>query len=318
MSSQPTEKLQPSKELSIVTTLYRSQLYVAEFHRQACLACQALVGDDFEIVYVVDGCPEGSLEVALTVMQSDRRVRVVDLSRNFGQHKAIMTGLAYASGNRVFLIDSDLEETPGWLGEFHGAMVTSQSDVAYGVQRRRKGGVVEVISGNLFYLALRFVSDVRYPPNIVTARLMSRRYVDALLQHREREIFIGGLWFITGFSQIGVPVDKRSKSSSSYTFWRRFRLVSTAILSFSTLPLTLILVVGLMIAGMSALYILWQLVTWFRSESVVTGWATVIASIWLLGGLTITFLGVIGAYIGTIFAEVKQRPYTIVRAVHGN
>ena len=304
--------------LSIVTTLYRSSSYVAEFHRQACLACQALVGDDFEIVYVVDGCPEGSLEAALTVMQSDCRVRVVDLSRNFGQHKAIMTGLAFAEGQSVFLIDSDLEENPDWIRQFHSAMVASKSDVTYGVQRRRKGGAMEVVSGNLFYLALRFLSDVRYPPNIVTARLMSRRYVNALLQHREREVFIGGLWFITGFSQIGVPVYKRSKGSSSYTFWRRFRLVSTAILSFSTLPLTLILVVGLMIAGMSALYILWQLVTWFRSESVVTGWATVIASIWLLGGLTITFLGVIGAYIGTIFAEVKQRPYTIVRAVHGN
>jgi len=318
MSSQAREKLQPSKKLSIVTTLYRSQLYVAEFHRQACLACQALVGDDFEIIYVVDGCPDGSLEAALNVMELDGRARVVDLSRNFGQHKAIMTGLAYASGNRVFLIDSDLEESPDWLIQFDASMASVQCDVVFGVQRRRKGGLFEVLSGTIFHHGLRVLSEVRYPANFVTARLMSRRYVDALLQHRERELFLAGLWYLTGFSQVGVHVDKLSKGLSSYTLWRRIRMVALAVLSFSTVPLAVILFAGMIIATVGGAFMLWQMLMWLRSASPVSGWATVIASVWLLGGLTITFLGVIGAYIGTIFAEVKQRPYTIVRAVHGN
>src|SRR5260221_11625066 len=120
-------------DLSIVTSLYYSAPYLEEFYRRGCESAKNLA-QDFEFVLVNDGSPDNSLEVALALHERDHRVRVIDLSRNFGHHKAIMTGLAHARGNLVFMLDCDLEEPPELLGPFHKAMLKHNADVAYGVQ----------------------------------------------------------------------------------------------------------------------------------------------------------------------------------------
>jgi putative glycosyltransferase len=125
--------------LSIVTSMYRSAGFLDEFHARAVAAATQVTGS-FEFVFVNDGSPDGSLEVALDLRKRDPRVRVLDLSRNFGHHQALMTGLAHARGDLVFLIDSDLEEDPAWLLTFHEALRTSRADVVYGVQEVRKAG----------------------------------------------------------------------------------------------------------------------------------------------------------------------------------
>ena len=145
---------------------------------------------------------------------------VIDLSRNFGHHKAMMTGLAHARGERVFLIDSDLEEEPEWLISFARRWSAMRCDVVYGVQEDRKGGWFERWSGHWFYSVFR--ADRHGPAeNIMTARLMSRRYVNALLSYREREVFMAGLWQITGFDQRPQPVTKHATSGTTYTLRRK-------------------------------------------------------------------------------------------------
>ena len=171
-------------KLSIVTTLYQSAPYITEFHQRTSTAAQQLVGNDYEIIFVNDGSPDNSLELAVKITENDPHVTVVDLSRNFGHHKAMMTGLAHTKGERIFLIDSDLEENPEWLLSFTKQMETDTSDVVYGVQSKRKGGIFEKISGSLFYPFFRLLTGLNLPNNIVTSRLMSRRYVDALLLHQ--------------------------------------------------------------------------------------------------------------------------------------
>lgn len=151
---------------------------------------------------VNDGSPDQSLELAVELAGQDEHVVVVDLSRNFGHHKAMMTGLAHASGDLVFLIDCDLEESPEWLTEFADTMEEKQCDVVYGVQQQRKGGWFERVSGQCFWSLFNTLSDISLPANIVTARLMTRRYVEALLQHQEREVFMAGLWHITGMTKL--------------------------------------------------------------------------------------------------------------------
>src|SRR5262252_2144774 len=118
--------------LSVVTTLYKSERCVEEFHRRMTIAASELT-DDYEIIMVDDGSPDKSLETALRLAATDRRLSVVELSRNFGHHKAMMTGLAHARGELVFLIDSDLEEDPAWLSMFYAAMRSDAADVIYGV-----------------------------------------------------------------------------------------------------------------------------------------------------------------------------------------
>ncbi|WP_375428220.1 glycosyltransferase family 2 protein [uncultured Sphingomonas sp.] len=304
-------------KLSIVATLYRSAQHIAEFHQRVSDAARDVAGDDYEVVLVNDGSPDDSLARAIALTEVDARVVVVDLSRNFGHHKAMMTGLAHTRGELIFLIDSDLEERPDWLLPFSTQLRRDGCDVVYGVQRERKGGIVERWTGSLFYRLMRAMSDVDMPLDMVTARLMTRRYVAALLRHEEREIDIGGLWAITGFDQRPQLVDKSSTSETTYTLRRRFALLVNSVTSFSSAPLVLIFYVGVAISLASFIYLLFVLAMWVATSRPVSGWTSLIVSVWLLGGTIIAFIGVIGLYLSKMFTEVKQRPYTIVKDVHG-
>jgi len=303
-------------KLSIVATLYQSAAHLPEFHRRATAAAQQVVGNDYEIVLVNDGSPDSSLADAVALTEHDQHLVVVDLSRNFGHHKAMMTGLAYARGDRVFLVDSDLEEEPELLITFADQMAIEGCDVVYGVQQTRRGHWIERFLGRSYYWLFKVSAGIDLPRNVITARLMVRRYVDALLLHQEREVVISGLWHLTGFDQRPQLVTKHSSSETTYTARHKASLLINTLTSFSSAPLRGIFTAGVIISTVSATYILYLGVNWFLSAP-ASGWTSVMASIWLLGGLIIMFIGVIGIYLSKIFSEVKQRPYTIVREVHG-
>ena len=304
-------------KLSIVTTLYRSRSYIAEFYARASAAAQNYAGDDYEIVMVNDGSPDDSLEVAARLAEEDPHVIVVDLSRNFGHHKAIMTGLAHAAGDHVFLLDVDLEEEPEWLTEFAAVMREKGCDVVFGVQKTRKGGWFERCSGHCFYMLMDCITGIKMPANAVTARLMTRRYVDALLQHKEQELYIDGLFCNTGFEQTAHTVTKHSHGTSTYTFRKKMALLLNSVTAFSNAPLVTISYIGFAISLLSFVYMLHLIIQRVVFSHITDGWTSIMASIWLLGGLIIFFIGVVGVYVSKIFQETKQRPYTIIRRVYG-
>src|SRR5690606_17673266 len=161
-------------KLSIVATLYRSSSFIDEFYARCVTAAESLYGDDFEIILVNDGSPDDSLARAVALHERDRRVKVIDLSRNFGHHKAMMAGLAYSSGDFVFLLDSDLEEQPEWLANFYDELTRTDGieamDVVFGVQRKRKGNWFERVSGSVFFKVFNYLSEAEIPKNLVTAR----------------------------------------------------------------------------------------------------------------------------------------------------
>src|SRR5712671_1704276 len=169
-------------DLSIVTTLYHSAPHLEEFFARSCTVAEKITAS-FEIIFVNDGSPDDSLKVALSLYSKDRRLKIVDLSRNFGHHKAMMTGLAQARGRLVFLVDSDLEEEPELLATFHEKLGETGADVIFGVQQERKGKLFERLSGSLYFTVFNWLSTHPVPPNHITARLMTRKYVAALLQH---------------------------------------------------------------------------------------------------------------------------------------
>ncbi|VFR48072.1 Polymyxin resistance protein ArnC, glycosyl transferase [plant metagenome] len=305
-------------KLSIVTTLYRSAPHLAEFYQRASAVARAHAGSDYEIVMVNDGSPDDSLRLALGLLESDPHLKVVDLSRNFGHHKAIMEGLAHSRGEEVFLIDSDLEESPEWLEPFAKQRHEDSADVVYGVQASRKGGVMERWSGALYYWLMRRLAGVALPRNLVTARLMSRRYVDSLLQFREREMFLSGLWYLTGFHQVAHEIVKLSHSETTYGFRQKVYLLINSVVSISNRPLILIFYTGMSIFGAALLYSVYLVFNWLVASRPPNGWTSVMVSVWLLGGLVISFLGVIGIYLSKVFSETKQRPNAIVKEVHVN
>ena len=303
-------------KLSIVTTLYGSEPFVEEFWRRATAAAQGVEGN-YEIVFVNDGSPDRSLDIARRLCADDPHVRVIDLSRNFGHHKAMMTGLAHARGDLVFLIDSDLEEDPAWLASFHQTLQSEQADVVYGVQARRKGDVFERAAGALFYTTFNALLDYPLPRNVITARLMTRRYVSQLVRHRDREVCLAALWVITGFRQVPVVVEKQQRrTKSAYGVAARTAVMVNAITSFSSRPLVYIFYLGCLIlatASLAGVTLVWRVL--FRGVA-VAGWPSLIVSVWLLGGMTIFCVGVIGMYLSKVFAETKDRPYTVVRAIY--
>jgi putative glycosyltransferase len=230
----------------------------------------------------------------------------------------MMTGLTHARGEQVFLIDSDLEEEPEWLQAFAKQMRRDCCDVVYGVQERRKGNWFERWSGQWFYRLFKFLTGLALPENVVTARLMARRYVDALLSHKERELFMAGLWHITGFDQRSQVIKKHNTSESTYTFRSKMSMLVNSVTSFSNAPLVSIFYIGVAISLFAVSYIAYLVTSWLFLEKPMTGWTSVMASIWLLGGMVISFIGVVGIYLSKIFSETKRRPYTIVRQIYAN
>jgi putative glycosyltransferase len=304
-------------KLSIVATLYQSAPYIAEFHQRASTIAKQLVGEDYEIVLVNDDSPDDSLNIAVQLTESDSRVVVVDLSRNFGHHKAMMAGLEHATGEKIFLIDSDLEEEPEWLISFSEQMATEKSDVVYGVQAERKGSWFERWSGAIYYSIFNWLSHIDHPRNIVTARLMTRRYVNALLSHKEREMVLSCLWVITGFKQCSQTVKKHTTSNTTYSLSKKLGHLVNAITSFSEAPLKMIFFCGIVVFCGSMLYAADLIFNRLFMSQPVDGWTSIMVSIWVLGGMVISFIGIIGIYLAKIFSETKQRPYVIVRDIYG-
>jgi len=258
-----------------------------------------LVGEDYEIVLVNDGSPDNSLDIAVQLTETDNHILVVDLSRNFGHHKAMMVGLEHSIGEKVFLIDSDLEEEPEWLINFSEQMVVEKSDVVYGVQSVRKGDWFERWSGAIYYSIFNWLSYIDHPKNMVTARLMSRRYVNALLSHKEREIVMSCLWVITGFKQCSQIVKKHTTSNTTYSLSKKLGHLVNAITSFSEAPLKMIFFCGIVVFCGAMLYA--SILTFNRlfMSQPVDGWTSIMVSIWVLGGMVISFIGVIGIYLAT-------------------
>jgi len=301
--------------LSIVTTMYMSEPYVLDFYRRARAAAEKIT-HDVEFVFVDDGSPDNSLDRARSLIAGDAGVRVLQLSRNFGHHKAMMTGLAHARGDLIFLIDSDLEEDPALLQSFYDEMVTTGADVVFGRQAHRPGSWWENLGPKFAYRTSALLCDPPLHENTLTVRLMKSTYVRSLVQHEERELSIAGLWQITGFNQVPLFVNKATKGSTTYTLRHRVAALVDNVTSFSNKPLVFIFYLGAFIFAISSMAAAYLVADAVIFRSMPTGWPSVIVSIWMLGGLTIFCLGLIGIYISKIFIETKHRPYTIIRKVY--
>ena len=305
-------------QLSIVTTLYQSASFVQEFYNRLTSIADELTRD-YEIIFVVDGSPDDSLGQAVPIFEKDQRVKIIDLSRNFGHHKAIMTGLSHSRGDVVFLIDSDLEEDPELLKNFWEYLKNDpETDVIVGVQREtRKLPFLTNVLRTAFYKVINYLSNEKIDPNEMVVRLMRRSYVDALVKHTETNIFLPGIWSSLGFRKKSVEAEKKVNVQSSYTLSKKASLAIDAITSFSAKPLYLMFVFGgiiSLIAFFVLLYVIYQKLV----MDMAVGWSSLIVSIWTGIGLIMMSLGIIGIYLSKIFSEVKNRPYSIVRRLYSH
>lgn len=305
-------------ELSIVTTVYESRPYLERFLRRCRSVAEELGILSYEIVCVVDGSPDDSLTFLREQLDVYPQLTIIELSRNFGHHNAAWTGLKAARGDLVFLIDCDLEVDPGVLIEFHRELSDGHWDVVYGYQTRRKGRWIERLGGAIFWWLFNLLSDAKVTPNVVTERLLTRAYVQALLEVGDRNLFLAGLMEWVGFRQIGLPVVKRQRAGpQSYGLAKRTRLLVEAVTSFSPRPLYWLFWVGTLLMTASFAY---GLALVFRRlidpESVLSGFTSLATLIAFSAGLTVAGLGLVGIYLAKVYFQTKQRPIAIVRDIY--
>ena len=303
--------------ISIITTLYNQEPYVREFYDRTREIVTRLT-DDYEYVFVDDGSEDRSRELVKDLIAQDDRVRLVELSRNFGHHKAVMAGLEHVRGDLVYLTDSDLEEPPELLERFYKILQSDPEhvDVVYGYMEERKGRWTERWPGAIFYALINLVAEVEIPRNMMAARLMKKGYVENLVKFQEMHVFLGGIMTLNGYNQVAVGAHKNSKGSTTYTFSKKLTEATDALVSFTNKPLTFIAILGIVLSAVSFIVALVLLVRVAFFDLPIDGLALVLVSLWFLGGLTILSIGLVGFYVGRVFLQVKHRPNAIVKQIH--
>ena len=304
-------------KLSIVTTLYRSEIYIREFYDRVISEINNKT-KDYEIIFVDDGSPDNSLKIATSLINIDSNVKVIELSKNFGHHKAIMAGLKNTTGDYVFLLDSDLEESPELLSDFFEEMNSyPENDVIYGVQETRKGNFFERVTGRIFYFLFNLLSsDVKNETNITTVRLMSRRYVNALCEFNNQDFYFGPICNLTGFLQKSIFIKKLDHSPTTYNFKLKYHLLINSLFAFSVKPLYFIFYSGLIISLLSFIFIIYLFINKFFHGIHENGWTSLMISFYFLSGIIITSIGTVAIYISKIHKEVKNDPFVIIKEVH--
>ncbi len=281
----------------------------------------AAVTDRFEVILVDDGSPDASLDRALEAVRSLSHVVVVELSRNFGHHNAILAGLQQSQGELVFFIDSDLEEKPELLTDFFAEMQKNGDiDVVSGYHDRAGQSSVRKATGNLFWWTMRNISRTPVQQNLANVRLMRRNYVDALLSMPDRNVFLGGMFAWPGFNQKFIKIEREERDSpSSYSWTKRIQLAVLATIAFSSFPLIFVFILGMAIMFVSMMIGLYfTIIKILHPDQILDGFSTLIVSMWFLGGVILGCLGTIGLYISHIYEQSIGRPRFIIRRLHSN
>lgn len=306
-------------QLSIVSTLYKSETYLDEFLKVITKSILELGIVDYEIIFVNDGSPDNSLQFLIDKKEEYNKIKIVDLSRNFGHHYAMQAGLSIANGNFIFLIDNDLEVCPSNIKTFYNELNSNPSvDVVYGFQEVRKGGILEKFGGKIFWWGINKFSEISIPKNILTERLMRKDYVKNLLTLGDANLFLGGMMYWIGHQQIGISITKKQrKGQSTYSTRRRLELMLQAVTSFSGKPLEYLFYFGIVISLLSFIFICYLiLVKVIYNDAVQLGWTSIVAINVLILGILSTFLGLIGIYLFKIFRQVQNRPNFIIRKIY--
>ena len=303
--------------ISFALPVYNEESGIEAFHAELRQALEARPDLDAEFLYVNDGSRDSSLDKLLALQADDPRIRVVDLSRNFGHQMAITAGIEHAQGDAVIVMDTDLQDPPAVALELVAAWEAG-ADVVYAQRRKREDRLFKRVTASLYYRSFKYLADVEIPRDTGDFRLMSRQVVHEFLRHRERNRFIRGLVPGLGFRQESVQFDRggRYAGETKYPLSKMLKLAADGITSLSTIPLKFITRLGLLSVVVALAGIVYAVgLRLFFPQVALPGFSLTLVAILFMGGVQMLSLGVIGSYVGRIYAEVQDRPLYIVRRV---
>ncbi len=314
-SPAPAAAAETAPVLSVVVPIYNEADNLPVLYERVCRALEK-AAVSFELVFVNDGSSDSSPSLLQHFARSDHRVLAIDLARNFGHQVAISAGLDHSSGRAVVVMDADLQDPPELLPEFI-ARWRGGDDVVYAVRAKRREGLAKRVAYSSFYRILKQVADIEIPLDAGDFCIMDRRVVDLLNEMPERNRFVRGIRSWVGFKQTSLTYDRpaRNAGSSKYSLGRLMVLALDGLVSFSYLPLRVITALGFVASGFALLLAAFYAVKKLTVGLNPPGFATLVVAIFLLAGIQMITLGVIGEYVGRIFEEVKQRPLYVVQRV---
>jgi glycosyltransferase involved in cell wall biosynthesis len=299
--------------LSAVVPCYDEEQSLNALFERLSEACHAVAGDDYEIVLVDDGSTDATWALIAQLAERSERVVGVGLARNHGHQLALTAGLSVATGERVLIIDADLQDPPELLGPMM-ALMDQGADVVYGQRESRRGERwSKRASASLFYRLIGFLTDTDIPRDTGDFRLMSRRALDIFLAMPEQHRFVRGMVSWIGLRQVPLRYTRaeRHAGETKYPFRRMVHLAFDAITGFSVRPLRIASYLGLLLAVLAMAVLAYTLGAWL-SGGTVAGWTSVMAVVLILGSAQMVVLGVIGEYLGRLFVESKRRPLFII------
>jgi polyisoprenyl-phosphate glycosyltransferase len=301
--------------VSIVSPVYQEEAGIEEFHRRLTSALDSLSDLDLEIVYVNDGSTDRSFELLQGIVADDHRVRVVDLSRNFGHQVALSAGVDHARGAAVVVIDSDLQDPPEVIPEMIERW-RKGFKVVYGVRASRSGETrFKLFTSKLYYGLIDRISEVPLPRQAGDFRLLDRTVVDVLAKMPERNRYVRGMVAWVGFPQCAVEYerDPRYAGETKYTLRRMVRLGLDGVTSFSERPLRLATQLGLVVMVLAFGFAAWTIgASIVDPDGTSRGWPSLMAVVLFLGGVQLLCIGVLGEYLGRVYRETKGRPLYVV------
>jgi polyisoprenyl-phosphate glycosyltransferase len=269
---------------------------------------------NYEIIFVDDRCPANSWEVVEELAHKNERVKAIRLSRNFGQHAAIYAGLSFAQGEWIVVMDCDLQDRPEEIATLY-AKAQEGFDVVLARREERQDSLFKRWGSQAFYKVLSFLTDTKQDAGVGNFGIYHRKTINALMNMGDYIRYFPTMIRWVGFNQTIVSVrhDARYEGTSAYSLLRLINLSFDVIISFSDKPLRLITRAGLCISALSLFCALYVVLLWMSGEILVLGWTSLMVSIWFLGGLIISIIGVVSLYLGKTFDQVKQRPRFIVK-----
>lgn len=301
------------KKLSIVVPAYNEEQCVAQF---SAAVFSLDIEEAIEIVFVDDGSVDGTLAEIKKLSGEDERVRYISFSRNFGKEAALFAGLKHSTGDVVVTMDADLQHDPHLLPQMLDSIKSEGYD-AVAVRRVSRRGEPRLRGyfARRFYSLMSRYSDVDLKEGMMDFRMMTRQVVDAVVSLGESNRFSKGIYQWVGFRTKWIESEnlERIASDSKWSLWTLFKYSMRGILAFSTAPLQLASVLGIVSTCCAFFYMAWVFVKWLAFGDPVAGWPTIICLVLLLGGLQLFVIGILGLYAAGIFSETKHRPIFIVR-----
>ena len=301
--------------ISVVVPCFNEEQVLPELCRRLVGVCQQL-GTSYEIILINDGSKDRTWEQLRHLAKTNPHLVLVNLSRNHGHQLALSAGLSVCAGQRVLIIDADLQDPPELLPAMLGLM-DQGADVVYGQRRQRAGETFfKRFTARLFYRIIRRLTDTPIPVDTGDFRLMSRRALDVLLRMPERHRFIRGMVSWIGFNQQPILYDRcaRFAGETKYPFRKMLRFAIDAVTAFSIKPLALASYTGFVAAVFAMVLLCYSFVSWLRGGT-VAGWTSIMAGVALLGSVQLLVLGIFGEYLGRLYEQSKGRPLFIIEQV---